>query len=233
MRKSKIGAILALGMLIMPSFAIAASKAVSTSTESVRIAKSANELRLEDAELTVLQQVTSNKDRAEYAQKTEDEIRYGLSDLQKKVEVSRKSKDIVSLNCLNEKFTSVNALLKIAQSANSLMSEAMGLNNPQQIEHQFKRVVIARFKSRVFLKESDLCQDSGDSSQKNSTSSDTVVGVQGSLTGSTSEKNLSLTGVSNVGGVSSSTTNSFTTSTDVSNEVPPVPDITEEEPSSK
>lgn len=134
-----------------------------------------------DGTIAVFQQVTSDKGKLRYAEDSVQEMRDALTTLQKKIDEARKNKDIVLLNCLNEKFSSINALLKVTETANILMQEALSQNNSQQADHQFRKVVIARFKVRQFLQEAAEC--SGEVSEPGANTEDVKVTVETPLTG--------------------------------------------------
>lgn len=137
-----------------------------------------------DGSITVLQKITSDKDKLRYSEDSIQEMREALGTIQKMIEAARKEKDLVLLNCLNEKYSSINALLKVTETANILMSEALGQNNSQQGDHQFRKIVIARFKAKQFLQEANEC--SGDSGRTTSEVLDEVkIQVEVGLTGET------------------------------------------------
>ena len=110
-----------------------------------------------DGGMSLLMKGTADKDKRRFADEAADEMREGTATLQKKVEGARKDKDIVLLNCLNEKLSALSSLLKVTETASILMSEALGQNNTQQAEHQFRKIVIARFKARQLLQEANEC----------------------------------------------------------------------------
>ena len=134
-----------------------------------------------DGALSVYPQITSDKGKIKYAEEAIEEMREGLTALQKQIDEARKAKDIVYLNCLNEKYSSINALLKVTETASVLMQEALSQNNSQQADHQFRKVVIARFKARQFLQEAKECvSERGDS--EDSSGDDATVEIESPIT---------------------------------------------------
>ena len=99
----------------------------------------------------------TDKEKLRYANDTQEEMREALASLQKTKDDARKAKDIVYLNCLNEINSSINALLKVTETATILMQDAVNQNNSQQVDHQFRKVYIARLKAQQLFLESEGC----------------------------------------------------------------------------
>ncbi len=110
-----------------------------------------------DGSVNLLMKGMSDKDKARFTDEALEEMRGSVSSLQKNVEEARKEKDIMLLNCLNEKLSSINSLLKVTETAAVLLQEALSQNNSQQADHQFRKVVIARFKVKQVVQESNEC----------------------------------------------------------------------------
>lgn len=70
---------------------------------------------------------------------------------------ARASKDIVQLNCVNEKLTQVKGLLKISEQSSLQMYEAIASNAGDLVNHEYTKVVVAHQKSQVLRAEAEQC----------------------------------------------------------------------------
>ncbi len=70
---------------------------------------------------------------------------------------ARSRKDIVQLNCVNEKTTQVKGLLKISEQASLQMYEAIANSATDLSNHAFTKVSVAHRKSRVVRAEGEQC----------------------------------------------------------------------------
>jgi ribosomal protein L9 len=73
-----------------------------------------------------------------------------------RVEEARNEKDVVKLNCVNEKLTQIKALLRVAEQADIALHEAVS-NRDSGAEAEFSKVAIARAKIDALRGESDQC----------------------------------------------------------------------------
>ncbi len=74
-----------------------------------------------------------------------------------KLEEARSSKDVVKLNCVNEKLTNVKGLLRISEQADISLQEAVAKKEQQAAEHEFTKVTIARQKVEQLKAEAEQC----------------------------------------------------------------------------
>lgn len=70
---------------------------------------------------------------------------------------ARSTKDIVQLNCVNEKLIQVKGLLKISEKASLEMYEAIASGADDLINHEYTKVVVAHQKSQVLRAEAEQC----------------------------------------------------------------------------
>ncbi|MEO1228222.1 MAG: hypothetical protein AAFZ18_04890 [Myxococcota bacterium] len=70
---------------------------------------------------------------------------------------ARSSKDIVQLNCVNEKLIQVKGLLKISEKASLEMYEAIASGADDLINHEYTKVAVAHQKSQVLSAEAEQC----------------------------------------------------------------------------
>lgn len=70
---------------------------------------------------------------------------------------ARKERDVVKLNCVNEKLTAIKGLLKISEQADVTLREAVARGDTEVSNHEFEKVVIAQRKCEQLLAESEAC----------------------------------------------------------------------------
>ncbi len=74
-----------------------------------------------------------------------------------KLEEARDSKDVVKLNCVNEKLTNIKGLLRISEQADVALQEAVAKREEQAAEHEFTKITIARGKVEQLRAEAEQC----------------------------------------------------------------------------
>lgn len=80
-----------------------------------------------------------------------------LKDVLAKLEEARNTRDVVKLNCVNEKLTQIKGLLRISEQADVAMQEAIAKAESQSAEHEFTKVMIARQKVEQLRTEAEEC----------------------------------------------------------------------------
>jgi hypothetical protein len=70
---------------------------------------------------------------------------------------ARAAKDIVQLNCINEKLTQIKGLLKISENASVKMYEAIAGNQQDIIDHEFTKITVAHQRSVTLGAEAEQC----------------------------------------------------------------------------
>ncbi|HET9551435.1 MAG TPA: hypothetical protein VFP50_00565 [Anaeromyxobacteraceae bacterium] len=73
-----------------------------------------------------------------------------------RVEEARNEKDVVKLNCVNEKLTQVKGLLKVAEQSDVALHEAIANKDPSA-DAEFAKVGIARTKIEGLQNDADQC----------------------------------------------------------------------------
>jgi hypothetical protein len=89
---------------------------------------------------------------AESLQRMKSSLRAVLT----RVEEARNEKDVVKLNCVNEKLTQVKGLLKVAEQADIQLHEALVTKDPTA-EAEFAKITIARSKIDGLKGDADQC----------------------------------------------------------------------------
>src|SRR5579871_2319085 len=84
-------------------------------------------------------------------------MREVLKDVLGKLEEARNTKDVVKLNCVNEKLSSIKGLLRISEQADVALQEAVAKKEPSQAEHEYTKVSIARQKVDQLRAEAEEC----------------------------------------------------------------------------
>lgn len=73
-----------------------------------------------------------------------------------RVEQARNEKDVVKLNCVNDKLTQIKGLLRVAEQADVALHEAAANKDPGT-EAEYSKIAIARTKIDVLKGEADQC----------------------------------------------------------------------------
>jgi len=84
-------------------------------------------------------------------------MRQALKDVLAKLEEARNSRDVVKLNCVNEKLTQVKGLLRISELADVAMQEAIAKKEDSSALHEYTKVSIATQKVTQLRAEAEQC----------------------------------------------------------------------------
>lgn len=84
-------------------------------------------------------------------------MRQALKDVIAKLEEARNSKDVVKLNCVNEKLTAIKGLLRISEIADVQLQEAVAKKESETAAHEFTKVTIARTRVNQLRAEAEEC----------------------------------------------------------------------------
>jgi hypothetical protein len=84
-------------------------------------------------------------------------MRLALKDVLSKLEEARNSKDVVKLNCVNEKLTQIKGLLRISEQSDVQLQEAVAKRETATGEHEYTKVTIARSKIDQLRAEAEEC----------------------------------------------------------------------------
>jgi hypothetical protein len=84
-------------------------------------------------------------------------MRQALKDVLTKLEEARSSRDVVKLNCVNEKLTQVKGLLRISELADVAMQEAIAKKEDSAALHEYTKVSIATTKVNQLRAEAEQC----------------------------------------------------------------------------
>ncbi len=84
-------------------------------------------------------------------------MRSALKDVLGKLEEARNSKDVVKLNCVNEKLTQIKGLLRISEQSDIALQEAVAKRESSTSEHEYTKVSIAVVKVNQLRAEAEQC----------------------------------------------------------------------------
>lgn len=97
---------------------------------------------------------------AQMAQEADELIkamREGLKSVIAVQQIARKQKDVIKLNCVNDKLLQVKQLLNIAETANTDLQEAIAQSDENERYHQYGKIVVAAEQVRLLVEESRNC----------------------------------------------------------------------------
>jgi hypothetical protein len=80
-----------------------------------------------------------------------------LTEVQAKLTEARGTKDVVKLNCVNEKLTQIKGLVRISEQADVALQEAVARRDSTSSEHEYTKVMIARQKVSQLSAETEEC----------------------------------------------------------------------------
>jgi hypothetical protein len=99
---------------------------------------------------------SSDVDKLEASADQIARMKTALKQVLARVDDARNEKDVVKMNCLNEKLTQVKALLRVAEQADVALHEAVA-NRDAGSEAEFAKIAISRSKVDTLRAESEQC----------------------------------------------------------------------------
>ncbi len=96
-------------------------------------------------------------DRPEWVRQAVGRMRDILGKLIDHLETARQDRDVMLLNCINEKLTAVKGLLKISEQADVSMQEATSRKDSEAAGHEFDKIRIALGKSEELSAAAQAC----------------------------------------------------------------------------
>jgi hypothetical protein len=85
------------------------------------------------------------------------QMRSTLKDVLGKLEEARSTKDVVKLNCVNEKLTQVKGLLRISEASDVQLQEAVAKNESSVAEHEYTKINLASSRVEQLRAEAEQC----------------------------------------------------------------------------
>jgi hypothetical protein len=99
----------------------------------------------------------TTKQKKEFGTKAVSELEASVRKLLKMVEDAQKANNLILLNCLNDKLGLIRGAQKAASDAEFALSEAAARENVDLIEHNFRKLYIARDQGMTLAAEADAC----------------------------------------------------------------------------
>ncbi|HLT30868.1 MAG TPA: hypothetical protein VK013_12550 [Myxococcaceae bacterium] len=133
--------------------ALAAWLALSPLGGSVALAQAAEEVpsaRTDPDSLT-------DGEKLQQSTRTIASMRADLTQVLKSLDDARASRDVVKLNCVNEKLTELKGLLRISEQADVALQEAIAARDEVAVRHEFTKLDIAGSRGRSLRSESARC----------------------------------------------------------------------------
>ncbi len=134
-----------LGVLLLASSAWAQPKQGSEEGLGLANAEEGEEMHL------------SPRQMASRAEAYLEEMRKMLKDVLEILEDARSEKDVVKLNCTNEKLTQVKGLLRVSEQASISLQEAVAKDQVDDARHEYRKISIAREKVQQLRAEAEEC----------------------------------------------------------------------------
>jgi len=100
---------------------------------------------------------TTPQEKMSYAADTTEEMRQAIKDVSKMLEAARREGDLNKLQCLNNRLTSIRALLQVSESAEVSMKEALSSGETERADHEFRKITVARGKAQQLRAEAEQC----------------------------------------------------------------------------
>ena len=100
---------------------------------------------------------TTPDEKVRFVERVVDEMQTAVRDAGKLLESAEKEKDVVRMQCLNQKLTSIRALLAVSEQASSAMQNALVASEGERADHEFRKIAVALSKVRQFNAEAESC----------------------------------------------------------------------------
>ncbi len=95
--------------------------------------------------------------KLDFAATTADTLEAATNKILGLIEAAQSRKDVILLNCLNDKLISLRGLLKVAEDGKLNLQEAIARENADLQEHNYRKVAIAADQSRLIIAEAEAC----------------------------------------------------------------------------
>lgn len=100
---------------------------------------------------------TSPQEKIAYAESSNQEIRDAEKQIARLLEQARKDSDAEAIECLQNRLTSVRALLSVSEAAEISMRDAIAAGAEEKANHEFRKIAVAISKTRLLLAEAQRC----------------------------------------------------------------------------
>jgi len=90
-----------------------------------------------------------------------EEMRASVKDVSKMVEAAEREHNMVAIQCISRKLTTMRALLEVSESSGVGLKQALADGEKDRAQHDFRKIAIALSKVRQFRAEADACGGGG------------------------------------------------------------------------
>ena len=104
---------------------------------------------------------TSPEEKISYADAANEEIRGAVAGVARLIEEARREGDVDTLECLTTKLSAIRAMLGVSEMAEATMNSAIEAGEVARADHEFRKIVVARAKTRQLLAEAEQCVSDG------------------------------------------------------------------------
>ena len=80
-----------------------------------------------------------------------------LKDVLKSLEEARAEKDVLKLNCVNEKLTQIKGLLRVVEQSDIALQEAVAKGDEESAQHEYAKIAIARQRAEQLRADAEQC----------------------------------------------------------------------------
>jgi hypothetical protein len=80
-----------------------------------------------------------------------------LKDVLKSLEEARSEKDVLKLNCVNEKLTQIKGLLRVVQQSDVSLQEAVAKADQESAQHEYAKIAIAKQRAEQLRADAEQC----------------------------------------------------------------------------
>jgi len=99
----------------------------------------------------------SSREKRDFAHEAVQSLENTTNRVLRLIEEAQKKKDVVLLNCLNDKLGALRGLLKVAGDSKLNLAEAVARENLDLQEHNFRKLFIAKQQALTVTSEADAC----------------------------------------------------------------------------
>ena len=127
----------------------------------------------------------SPQQKLSFAQSTAADLQTTINKILALVTEAQQRKDVILLNCLNDKLIGLRGLLKVAEDGKLNLQEAIARENLDLQEHNYRKVAIAEDQARLITAEAEAC--AGAAGYSDAAGTIVSVTVEGQSTGGADE----------------------------------------------
>ncbi len=99
----------------------------------------------------------SDSEKQEKASQYTSEMRGVLTQVLGLLKEAREDKDVIKVNCVNEKLTKIKGLIRIAEQADITLQEAIAKGERDASTHEYHKITISHQKVKILRTEAEQC----------------------------------------------------------------------------